>query len=59
MNQENNESTTSLQKQRIFPFDALRILACIMVVTMHAPLPGNEENGLSAILLLLASASFL
>lgn len=54
MNQENNESTTSLQKQRIFPLDALRILACIMVVTMHAPLPGNAENGL-----FLSSLSYL
>ena len=44
----------SLQKQRIIPLDALRILACIMVVTMHAPLPGDAENGL-----FLSSLSYL
>lgn len=31
---------------RSFPIDLLRILACLMVVTMHAPLPGSESDGM-------------
>ena len=31
---------------RNYSLDILRILACLMVVTMHAPLPGSASNGL-------------
>jgi surface polysaccharide O-acyltransferase-like enzyme len=31
---------------RNYTLDGLRILACLMVVTMHAPLPGSESDGL-------------
>ena len=34
--------------------DILRILACLMIVTMHAPMPTGEENGI-----FLASLSYL
>lgn len=39
---------------RIPPLDILRIIACLMIVTMHAPLPGSASNGL-----LLSSLSYL
>lgn len=39
---------------RNYALDILRIVACLMVVTMHAPLPGNESNGL-----FLAALSYL
>ncbi len=31
---------------RVLSYDCLRILACVMIVCMHSPLPGNEGNGL-------------
>lgn len=37
-----------------YSFDILRIIACVMIVAMHAPLPGSEENSL-----FLSSLSYL
>ena len=31
---------------RNYSLDIIRILACLMVVTMHSPLPGDESDGL-------------
>ena len=39
---------------RSFPLDLIRILACVMIVAMHSPLPGTVEDGL-----FLSSLSYL
>lgn len=33
-------------KQRDFSLDLLRIMACVMVVIMHSPIPSENANGL-------------
>lgn len=35
-----------LTNMRNYGLDVLRILACLMVVTMHAPLPGSDSDGI-------------
>ena len=35
-----------MMKERILFLDMLRLLACLMVITMHAPLPGQGADGL-------------
>lgn len=40
-------------KQRDFSLDLLRIMACVMVVIMHSPIPSENANGL-----LLSSLSY-
>ena len=40
-------------KERIYEYDALRILACAMIVAMHSPMPTVAASGL-----LLSSVSF-
>ena len=39
---------------RDYSLDILRILACMMIVTMHSPLPGGIEDGI-----FLSSLSYL
>lgn len=39
---------------RNYPLDILRILACLMIVAMHSPMPSGAENGL-----FLSSLSYL
>lgn len=41
-------------KERIYALDWLRVLACMMVIFMHAPLPADESNSL----FLLANSYF-
>lgn len=33
-------------KQRDFSLDMLRIVACVMVVLMHSPIPSDSANGM-------------
>lgn len=33
-------------KERIYALDWIRVLACMMVIFMHAPLPADEVNSL-------------
>ena len=40
--------------KRIFQYDILRILACLMIVAMHSPMSGNECDGI-----FLSSLSYL
>ena len=40
-------------KQRDYALDLLRIVACVMVVVMHSPIPSADANGL-----LLSSLSY-
>ena len=40
-------------KQRDYALDLLRIVACVMVVMMHSPIPSADANGL-----LLSSLSY-
>lgn len=43
------------QKERIYELDLIRALACLMIISMHSPLPeGGENNGL-----FLSSLSYL
>lgn len=42
------------QMTREVHYDVLRILACLMIVAMHAPLPGSEADGV-----FLSALSFL
>ena len=43
------------QKKRIYELDLIRALACLMIISMHSPLPeGGENNGL-----FLSSLSYL
>lgn len=40
-------------KQRDYALDLLRIVACVMVVMMHSPMPSADANGM-----LLSSLSY-
>lgn len=42
------------RKGKIISFDIIRILACLMVIFMHAPLPSEQANGI-----FLSSLSYL
>lgn len=33
-------------RNRIYELDLVRVLACLMVICMHAPYPKEEANGL-------------
>lgn len=46
MNNSLTMQTKKTSQNRVAAFDILRILACLMIVAMHAPLPGGEEDGL-------------
>ena len=43
-----------MSKTRRLELDIIRIMACIMVITMHAPIPNHQDNGL-----FLSSISYL
>lgn len=43
-----------MQKERIYALDWIRLLACLMVIFMHAPLPSDGANGV----FLLANSYF-
>lgn len=43
-----------MSKTRRLELDIIRIIACIMVITMHAPIPNHQANGL-----FLSSISYL
>lgn len=44
----------SVASKRCYELDIIRVLACLMVVAMHSPMPGEQANGT-----FLASLSYL